>query len=140
MIKQTFNYRSGHIMQTILERDIETLTCDAYNDDPTRVRRVAKAMPPDDAFDKVSVVLKALADPMRTRILYALTQESLCVCELATLLNVTMPAISHHLKILMASGLLRVRKQGKFACYAFRDEHEGVLLGALLAELGRTTA
>ncbi len=104
-------------------RNLEDLTCDAYNDDPTRVRRVAKQMPPDDSFDRAGILLKAMADPMRARILYALTIEPLCVCELAKLLDVSMPAVSHHLKILTASGLLKIRKEGKFACYYLRDEH-----------------
>ncbi len=122
-------------MPALLERDLDQLTCDAYNDDPTRVRRVARLMPPDDAFDHATVMLKALADPVRARILYALTHEALCVCELATLLDMSLPAVSHHLKLLATAGMLRVRKQGKFACYYLRDEHQGTTLGALLADL-----
>ena len=122
-------------MPTTLERDLDQLTCDAYNDDPTRVRRVARVMPSDDAFDRATVVLKAMADSVRARILYALTQEALCVCELATLLGMSLPAVSHHLKLLTTAGLLKVRKQGKFACYYLRDEHQGTTLGALLADL-----
>lgn len=116
-------------------RNIEDLTCDAYNDDPTRVRRVAKQMPPDDAFDRAGVLLKAMADPMRARILYALTIEPLCVCELAQLLDVSMPAVSHHLKILTASGLLKIRKEGKFVCYYLRNEYLDGTLGALFHDL-----
>ena len=74
----------------ILERNIEELTCDAYNDDPTRVRRVARVMPSANAFERASVLLKAVADPVRARILYALMQEPLCVCELATLLEMSL--------------------------------------------------
>ncbi len=124
-------------MSTLLERDLDQLTCDAYNDDPTRVRRVARLMPKDDAFDQATVMLKAMADPVRARILYALTQEPLCVCELATLLGMSLPAVSHHLKLLTTAGMLRVRKQGKFTCYYLRDEHQGTTLGALLADLTR---
>ena len=122
-------------MSTLLERDLDQLTCDAYNDDPTRVRRVARLMPKDDAFDQATVMLKAMADPVRARILYALTQEPLCVCELATLLGMSLPAVSHHLKLLTTAGLLTVRKEGKFACYYFRDEYRGSLLASLLADL-----
>lgn len=122
-------------MPILLERNVEELICEAYNDDPTRVRRVARVMPDDDAFDRATVMLKAMADPVRARILYALTQEPLCVCELATLLGMSLPAVSHHLKLLTVAGLLRVRKQGKFACYYLRDKHQGTTLGALLADL-----
>jgi len=119
----------------ILERNIEELTCDAYNDDPTRVRRVARVMPSANAFERASVLLKAVADPVRARILYALTHEPLCVCELATLLEMSRPAVSHHLKILILTGLLRVRKEGKFACYYLNDEHTAGTLAALVSEL-----
>ena len=121
-------------MPAVLERkqrNVEELTCDAYNDDPTRVRRVARQMPSDDAFDCIGVLLKAMADP----ILYALTMESLCVCELASLLEMSMPAVSHHLKILTTSGLLKIRKEGKFACYYLRDEHLHGTLNALITDL-----
>lgn len=108
-------------MIEVLERNIEALTCDAYNDDPTRVRRVARAMPPDATFETASIFLKAFADPIRARILFALTVEPLCVCELSVLLEMSMPAVSHHLKVLTLSGLLKVKKEGKFACYYFKD-------------------
>lgn len=119
-------------MPEVLERNIEALTCDAYNDDPTRVRRVARVMPPDDAFERASVLLKAIADPVRARILFALTVEPLCVCELATLLAMSMPAVSHHLKVLTLSGLLKARKEGKFACYYITNERVTETLTALL--------
>jgi len=125
-------------MSVTLERNIEELACDAYNDDPTRVRRVAREMPSDDAFDRATVLLKAIADPVRIRILYALTYEPLCVCELSVLLDMSMPAVSHHLKILTASGLLKVRKEGKFACYYLRDDRLDGTLGTLLDDLTRS--
>ena len=108
-------------MPEVLERNIETLTCDAYNDDPARVRRVARAMPADAIFETASIFMKAFADPIRARILFALTVEPLCVCELSVLLDMSMPAVSHHLKVLTLSGLLKVKKEGKFACYYFKD-------------------
>ncbi|HLK55187.1 MAG TPA: metalloregulator ArsR/SmtB family transcription factor [Chthonomonadaceae bacterium] len=120
-------------MPQVLERNLEELTCDAYNDDPTRVRRVARIMPPDETFEQASVTLKAMADPVRARILFALTVEPLCVCELATLLDMSMPAVSHHLKVLTLSGLLKVKKEGKFACYLFQNELVKEILAALLS-------
>jgi ArsR family transcriptional regulator len=119
-------------MPDVLHRNIEEITCDAYNDDPTRVRRVARVMPDDVAFETAIGLLKAMADPVRGRILFALTVEPLCVCELATLLAMSMPAVSHHLKVLSLSGLLKVRKEGKFACYYFTNERAAETLTALL--------
>lgn len=122
-------------MPALVERNIEELTCDAYNDDPTRVRRVARHMPSEGAFEEASILLKAIADPVRAQILYALTFEPLCVCELSVLLDMSMPNVSHHLKILSMSGIIKARKAGKFACYYLRDEHQGGVLVDLLAKL-----
>ena len=124
-------------MPEVQQRNIEELTCEAYNDDPTRVRRVARVMPGNDAFQEASVYLKAVADPVRARILFALTQTPLCVCELSVLLDMSMPAVSHHLKVLTLSGLLTVKKEGKFACYHVKDEHQGKTLTLLINELTR---
>jgi DNA-binding transcriptional ArsR family regulator len=115
--------------------DTDSISCDAYNDDPTRVRRVAKAMPPDKAIEAAARLLRGASDPVRVRILYALTHERLCVCELATLLGMTMPAVSHHLRVLSLSNLVSVSKQGKFACYSVRDEHLTGVLGSLFENL-----
>ena len=115
------------------------LTCDAYNDDPNRVGRVFERMPGDAAFSRVSAVLRAMADPVRARILYALTIEPLCVCELSRLLEMSMPAVSHHLRILTMSGLLTVRKEGKFACYYLQDKRLTRSLRELLMEFGELT-
>src|SRR5215469_11571485 len=111
----------GTVTSRALRKSRE-VTCDAYNDDPERVGRVFGRMPSDRAFNQASLVLRAMADPARTRILYALTVEPLCVCELSRLLEMSMPAVSHHLRILTVTGLLRVRKEGKFACYYLHDK------------------
>ena len=111
------------------------VTCDAYNDDPKRVGRVFDRMPSDRAFEQMTLVLRAMADPVRARILYALTIEPLCVCEISRLLEMSMPAVSHHLRILTMSGLLTVRKEGKFACYYLQDERLTGILRALVKEL-----
>lgn len=123
--------------KTSTSRNFKELTCDAYNDDPTRVRRVAQQMPEGAVFDRSSTLLKAFADPVRARILYALTIEPLCVCELATLLEMSLPAVSHHLRMLTAAGLLKVRKEGKFACYSLQDEYAHSTLTALFESLGK---
>jgi ArsR family transcriptional regulator len=83
----------------------------------------------------MSPVLRAMADPVRARVLYALTIEPLCVCELSRLLEMSMPAVSHHLRILTMAGLLTVRKEGKFACYYLRDESLTGTVRALVKEL-----
>ncbi len=119
------------------KRPVEEIVCDAYNEDPMRVQRVARKMPLDEAFENSSMLLKAMADPMRLRILYALTQQPLCVCELATLLDGSPPAISYHLRILTLAGLVKARKEGKFACYYLRNKSLANTIRLLVEELSR---
>jgi ArsR family transcriptional regulator len=95
----------------------DEIRCDAYNDDPTRVGRVAVQMPDQKRLDLSAAMLKSVAEPTRLRILFALSLEPLCVCELATLLFMSMPAVSHHLRLLSDADLIRVKKSGRFACY-----------------------
>src|SRR5258708_19509716 len=91
------------------------VTCDAYNDDPKRVGRVFDKMPSDQAFDQMALALRAMADPVRARILYALTIEPLCVCEFSRLLEMSMPAVSHHPPLLTLTHLFTALKEGHIA-------------------------
>lgn len=109
--------------------------CDAYNDDPTRVGRVAARMPAPARLEWAAVSLKAVSDPTRLRILFAVTIEPLCVCELSTLLSMSMPAVSHHLRLLAEANLLTVKKSGKFACYYLSDVAKSEPVRAVLHNL-----
>lgn len=71
----------------------------------------------------VSEIFKALSDETRTRILYLLADEELCVCDLADILEMTLPAISHHLRILRTMRLVKYRREGKKAYYSLDDQH-----------------
>jgi ArsR family transcriptional regulator len=63
------------------------------------------------------------ADNTRLRILWALSREPLCVCDLAALLGMTKSAISHQLKSLRLSNLVRYDRQGKIVYYSLADDH-----------------
>jgi ArsR family transcriptional regulator len=63
-------------------------------------------------------VAKAFADPTRVRVLAALGQGELCVCELCDALRVTQSTLSTHLQVIRDAGLVRTRKQGKWIYYA----------------------
>jgi ArsR family transcriptional regulator len=71
----------------------------------------------------LSELFKALSDETRTKILYLVAQRDLCVCDLAFLLEMTLPAISHHLRFLKAMRLVRSRKDGKNVFYSLEDNH-----------------
>ena len=71
----------------------------------------------------LSELFRALADETRTKILHLLSHQELCVCDLAYLLDITLPAVSHHLRLLKAMRLVRNRRAGKQVFYALDDDH-----------------
>ena len=72
-------------------------------------------------------VFKALADPTRARILYALTEQSLCVRDLAILSGVSESAVSHQLRVLRDKRLVKARREGTVIYYSLDDHHVGAL-------------
>lgn len=109
---------------------LESIRCDAYNDDPLRVARVARLVQSLDA-DEPAGVFSALGHPVRVRIAQALLAEPLCVCELSALLRMSPPAIMHHLKAMAAAGILDVKKAGRFAEYHISDPRVADILDAI---------
>ena len=100
--------------------------CDVIHEDV--VARVRAAMPAGDSFYALANLYKMFADNTRIKILWALTCESMCVCDLAVLLSMTKSAISHQLKTLRLSGLVKYDKQGKEVYYSLADSRvKGVL-------------
>ena len=71
----------------------------------------------------ISEVFKALSDETRTKIIYLLSDQELCVCDLADILGMTLPAISHHLRLLRTMRLVKYRREGKQAFYSLDDDH-----------------
>ncbi|GAB6090622.1 ArsR/SmtB family transcription factor [Spirochaeta dissipatitropha] len=71
----------------------------------------------------LSELFRALADETRTKILYLLSQQELCVCDLSYLLDMSLPAISHHLRLLRTMRLVRARRDGKQMFYTLDDDH-----------------
>ena len=83
-------------------------------------------------------MFRALGDPTRLRILTALSHEELCVCDLATLTDVSESAVSHSLRTLRQLRLVRYRKAGKIAYYSLDDEHVGRLISEGLIHVGES--
>ena len=76
----------------------------------------------------LSELFRALADETRAKILHLLAQQELCVCDLAYLLEMSLPAVSHHLRLLKSMRLVRSRRDGKQVFYALDDEHVRALI------------
>lgn len=71
----------------------------------------------------LSELFKVLGDETRTKIIYLLAHRELCVCDIARLLGMSLPAVSHHLRLLKALRLVKHRRDGKVVYYSLDDNH-----------------
>lgn len=101
------------------EKDTCEIVC--IHDD--EVNDVKSKMLEDEFLFEVSDNFKAFGDSTRLKIMYALSQKDLCVCDLAAVLDMSQSAISHQLRVLRSKNLVKFRKEGKMAYYYLADEH-----------------
>ena len=83
---------------------------------------------PSKDIERLANLYKILGDPTRLRIISALSQEEMCVCDLAAYTGLTESAISHHLRRLRDLYLVRNRREGQILYYTLDDEHVAQLL------------
>ena len=77
----------------------------------------------DDKIIDLAELFKVFADSTRMKIIYALLEEELCVCDIADIVGTTQSAISHQLRLLKQSKLVKFRREGKTIFYSLDDEH-----------------
>ncbi len=87
------------------------------------VDKTIKKMPDEDMFNKLAEFFKILGDTTRTKILFALDQNEMCVCDIANVLGMSKSSISHQLGTLRRSGIVKCRKLGKEVFYMLDDNH-----------------
>lgn len=88
---------------------------------------VEKRMISESDILKLSELFKALGDSTRIKILYALSVNKLCVCDIADIIGMSQSAVSHQLRILRNLRLVKYKKEGKIVYYSLDDEHVGNL-------------
>ena len=84
---------------------------------------VSGQMPPEDRLYDLAELFKAFGDTTRIRILFALFEADVCVCDLAALLGMTQSAVSHQLRLLKQARLVNGRREGKQIVYYLADDH-----------------
>lgn len=104
-----------------MEKDIEFCSCEHVHDNV--VHKVEKMMPSEDALYDMAELFKVFGDSTRVRILSGLAVNEMCVCDIAELLKMTKSAISHQLRTLRQTKLVKIRKSGKEVYYSLADEH-----------------
>lgn len=77
----------------------------------------------EETFQYLAEIFKTLGDPTRIKIIHALSQSELCVCDLAEHLAMTQSAISHQLRVLRNNRLVKYRREGRTVYYSLDDEH-----------------
>lgn len=87
------------------------------------VGKVKNKMPEDEKLYDLAELFKVFGDTTRIKILYALFEEEMCVCDIADLLDMTQSAISHQLRVLKQARLVKFRKEGKTVFYSLDDNH-----------------
>jgi ArsR family transcriptional regulator, lead/cadmium/zinc/bismuth-responsive transcriptional repressor len=108
--------------------------------DRDRVAGVRASMPSDDQVAELADVFGLLADPGRLRVLVALLEGEMCVCDLAAAAGASESAASHHLRLLRAHRVVQVRRSGRMAYYRLADAHVRMLLDIALTHIGHAPA
>ena len=109
--------------------------CEFIHAHPEIIHAVESTMPAGEQLYDLAELFKIFGDSTRIKILYVLMEHEMCVCDLAQLLNMTQSAISHQLRILKQSRLVKFRREGKTIFYSLLDEHVHSILSQGLEHL-----
>ncbi|MDD3305966.1 MAG: metalloregulator ArsR/SmtB family transcription factor [Acetobacterium sp.] len=109
--------------------------CDCHTIHETVVNDVRDHMPNEDDLIDLADLFKVFGDSTRVKILCALFQAEMCVCDIAVLLGMTKSSISHQLRVLKQSKLVKNRKDGKVVYYSLADDHVKTIFDQGLAHV-----
>ena len=94
-----------------------------YEADKEKTIKIMKNLEEDKSIFKASEFLKAFSDSSRLKILLALVNEGLCVCDICEVVGQSQPAVSHHLRQLRSQRIIDFKKEGRKTVYYLNDEH-----------------
>ncbi|MFX0548354.1 ArsR/SmtB family transcription factor [Hathewaya histolytica] len=103
------------------KQPIEVCKCNVIHEDI--VNKVKKEMLDEDTLQDISDLFKVFSDSTRIKIIFILFKSEMCVCDIATLLQMNQSAISHQLRVLKQARLVKYRKEGKSVYYSLDDNH-----------------
>ena len=101
----------------------EIVTCEYSHAHEEIISKVKVEMPQDETLYDLAELYKVFGDSTRIKILYVLFESEMCVCDIAQLLNMTVSAISHQLRVLKQARLVKFRREGKTVFYSLADDH-----------------
>lgn len=97
--------------------------CEVFNPNKRVVELLKDNKLREDVVYELAEIFKTMGDPTRIKILYALRERELCVCDLSELLEMSSSAISHQLRVLRNNKLVKFRKEGRSVYYSLDDDH-----------------
>ncbi|MGG7197221.1 ArsR/SmtB family transcription factor [Clostridium butyricum] len=101
--------------------NIDNCSCNVIHENV--VEMVKNALPQDELLYDLAELFKAFGDSTRVKILCALFESEMCVCDLSAILGISQSAVSHQLRTLKASRLVKFKRVGKVVYYSLEDEH-----------------
>ena len=105
------------------EESPEGTGCACHEEHRETLDKARREMPPLEMLYDLSELFKLFGDTTRIRILWALSEGEMCVCDMAELLEMGQSAVSHQLRLLRQARLVKCRREGKSAVYALDDDH-----------------
>lgn len=108
--------------------EFEVPVCDYIHANADLVASLKEQTPKDELLIRLAELFKIFGDPTRIKILYVLLEHEMCVCDIALLLGMSQSSISHQLRILKQSSLVKFRREGKSVIYSLADEHVMTIL------------
>ena len=104
-----------------MENRNESCSCNVIHGDV--IEKVKDRLPDEERLYDLAEFFKVFGDTTRIRILCALFEAEMCVCDLSALLNISQSAISHQLRGLKSARIVKFRREGKVVYYSLDDEH-----------------
>ena len=109
----------------------DVIDIDKFNDEKCEVtlihednvKKTINELPDDELIADLSDMFKIFGDQTRVKILMALESGELCVCDIAAVMNMSQSAISHQLRVLKQSNIVKTRREGKVVYYSISDDH-----------------
>ena len=123
-----------------VKRLIDSGLCDSKNalKHTIKLKRLLEKEIDEDLINFQSRIFKALSDPARLKIVKLLSFKKMCVCELMVALSMTQPTVSHHLKILEDTGLVKSEKKGKWVFYKIAKPEVIALIDKIFSSIHLT--
>ena len=99
------------------------------------VENIKESIPDEAIVQKLAELFKVFGDGTRLKIIYALLQKELCVCDICEIVEMSQSSVSHQLRLLNTTGLVKYRKEGKTVFYSLDDEHVNSIFNVGLSHI-----